>query len=484
MSVVIKMESVWNQKNRESYPSLKCDVQCEVCVVGGGIAGILCAHELSEAGYHVVLLEGKEIGSGQTGKSTAKISVLRDLFYAAQIENYGFDQTKQLFDAHIEAIERYQQIIQKEKIECEFKVVPGYLYSKYQLDLLHMEADALNSLGANVHYIENHETPEGVADALRINHQAQFDPLLFIHGIKKNFAVYEHSQVIELQEHIAMTKAGSVSAKYFVVCTHFPIVDVPGFYFMKMHQERSYALAIKTSMQLDGHYFNVDEYGHSFRYYREGIIVGGENHRTGENQHGKQYTRLVAKAQEKYDSFPFVARWSAQDCMTLDQRAYVGEYSYLRKNWFVVTGFNKWGMCSAMVSAKLIVDQISGKKTQHFFDARRSALRNPLATMQQTSNALVNLSKELFMHPAIVAHELPKNHGGIVEVDGKKVGVYKDEEGKLHIVGLKCPHMGCQLSYNPEEKSWDCPCHGSRFDLSGKLLDTPAILNLHHERKD
>lgn len=265
-----------------------------------------------------------------------------------------------------------------------------------------------------------------------------------------------------------------------MVATHFPFINTPGYYFMRMHQERSYVAALENAPRLDGIYYGIDRNGLSFRNSGNYLLLGGGNHRTGENPSGGKYSRLETAAKHYYPHSRIAFRWSAQDCMPLDGVPYIGQFSSSLPDVYVATGFQKWGMSSAMISAMIISEMIAGGDNPYeiFSPQRFKVSASAKALMNETGHSVKGLSKNVLRFPDKAAEEISRGHGGIVEYKGKKVGVYKDEDGKVFAVSNKCPHLGCQLEWNPDEKSWDCPCHGSRFDYKGRLIDNPAMRSL------
>ena len=278
-----------------------------------------------------------------------------------------------------------------------------------------------------------------------------------------------------------------MKAKHIVFATHFPFLNMPGFYFARMHQERSYVLALKDAAQLDGMYLGVDGEALSFRNFEDTLLLGGGSHRTGENSAGGQYAGLRQQAEKLYPGSREITRWSAQDCVTLDGVPYIGPFAAAQPNWYVATGFGKWGMTSSMVAATLIADEISGvenPRAEVFSPLRFTPSASVKSFFLEMGHAVSGLSRQIFTIPEADLADLPLGHGGVLENEGEKVGVYKDEQGAVHLVSTRCSHLGCQLAWNPDEKSWDCPCHGSRFDYQGNLLDNPAQTGLERGGDD
>lgn len=478
------MKSIWSQTVCiPDRTPLEGDVETEVAVIGGGMAGVLTAHLLQDSGIDVVMLEARQIGSGQSKNTTAKITAQHDLIYSKLIGNIGKELAGQYARANLLAVEQYSELIQNKNIDCHFKRLPSYIYSLDNLERLEDEAAAAKVLGMKMSISKETTLPFPVAGALRLENQAQFHPLALIKALEGELSVYGDTQALDIEGRTIITNRGRVKAKSIVVATHFPFLNHPGYYFMRQHQQRAYVLALEGAGKLDGVYLDADENGFSFRNEGELMLLGGSNHRTGENT-GDCYENLAAAAKRFYPNSREVARWSAQDCMTLDSLPYIGEYSSTTGGIYVETGFNKWGMSTSMVAAQLITAAIKGEKSP-FADVFSPQRFHPAASVKNLlvdgGKAAKGIVKELAFIPKEELENLPNGRGSVVELEGEKLGVYKTLEGEAFIVSTRCPHLGCQLEWNADELSWDCPCHGSRFDYKGRLLDNPAMEDLHNE---
>ena len=252
---------------------------------------------------------------------------------------------------------------------------------------------------------------------------------------------------------------------------------------MRMYQERSYVLALENAPCFSQMYLGHEQGLWSFRQAGDYLLIGGSSHRTGQNRAGGQYDELRKKAAQWWPNSREGACWSAQDCITLDGIPYIGTFSSSHPHWYVATGFGKWGMTTSMVAAQIITDAVLGKENENapVFSPQRFNTASAPSLFMQGVEAVKSLSKQAFTPPRTLVEKLPLGHGGIVEWEGKKAGVYKDATGQVFVVSSQCPHLGCQLEWNPEEKTWDCPCHGSRFDYYGNLLDSPATEGCYNE---
>ncbi|HII4523986.1 MAG: FAD-dependent oxidoreductase [Clostridium perfringens] len=476
------MKSVWSESCKfRKREALNKDIKTDVLVIGAGIAGILTAYMLKQNGRDVVLIDAAEIASGNTKNTTAKITSQHDLIYSKLITEFGEEKARQYAKANELAIKKYKEIIEDKRIECDFEEKPAYVYSLNEVDVLKEEVEAAKNLGIDAEFVQEANLPFKINGAVKFNNQAQFNPLKFLKGISNELVIYENTRALEIKENLVVTSGGNITANNIVVATHYPIMNAPGYYFMKMHQERSYVLALENTSEIDGMYIDLNKEGYSFRTYNNLLLLGGISHKTGENEEGGSYDELRKVAKELYPKAKEKYYWSAQDCMTIDGIPYIGRYSSETPNIYVATGFNKWGMTSSMVSAMIISDMILEKENDfsEIFSPRRFDLS---LSINNIANDLIETAKNFIAQkvyiPSSEIEHIKNGHGGIIEYNGEKVGVYKNKEGKEFFVSTKCTHLGCQLSWNADELTWDCPCHGSRFDYKGRLIGSPATKDL------
>ena len=432
------MQSLWETTAQPpSFGQLECDIACDVLIVGGGLAGLLCAYMLKEAGIDYVLTEAGKICSGVTKNTTAKITSQHGLIYDKLIRRFGIEKAKLYLRANEEALQRYRELCKK--IGCHFEEKENIVYSTKSKSKIDKEIAALKALGYPAESLDSLSLPFPIqiAGAVKFPRQAQFNPLEFASAISRGLRIYEHTRVREFIDTTAVTDRGKIFAKRIVIATHYPIINKHGLYFIKMYQHRSYVIALEGAPPIDGMFVDEAPDGMSFRMYENLLFVGGGDHRTGKQGGGWQVLRDFARknmprAVEKY-------HWATQDCITLDEVPYIGRYSKNTENLYVATGFNKWGMTSSMVAASLLCELLKGKSSPYeaVFDPSRSILRPKL--LLNAGSAVVNI---------------------------------------LTPTSPRCPHMGCALKWNPTERTWDCPCHGSRFDADGRLIDGPATGNI------
>ena len=461
------------------FETLENDIEVEAVVIGGGMAGILTAYKLKEKGVDAIILEAAEICSGQTGNTTAKITCQHGLIYKKLIDDFGEKKAKKYAAANTRAIDEYERIINKEKISCSFERLPSYLYTFSDTKSISDEYRAAKKLGINAKTEENLSLPVKIKSALCFDDQAQFNPLEFASAISKKLKIYENTTAVYDGNGGITANGRKVKAKHIVVASHFPFIDSAGFYFMRMHQSRSYAMAFENCDDISGMYYGIDKNALSFRSYGGVLIASGFGHCTGESD-GSEFDKIKAKVTAVFPMAKEAARWSAQDCMPPDSVPYIGRYSKKLRNFYVASGFQKWGMTTAMVAAEIISDMICGKENEYaeVFSPERSCAAATRGLIKNGIHSVDGLVLKKIKSPSKTVSQLKNGEGDIVNSNGKTVAAYKDENGVVHAVSPNCTHLGCRLSFNSELKSWDCPCHGSRFDVDGRAIDNPALKNL------
>jgi len=472
------MKSIWDNKSLSDPKILKKDLHdIDTAVIGAGMCGVITAAFLAAKGQKVVVLEANRTGSGQTGNTTAKITAQHGLFYSKMIKTHGHDATASYVAANQKAVQQYIDLASSLSIPCDMQILPAALYTDSQDAKLEEEYRAALSLGIDCVLQKGCSLPFRTSSCLLFRNQAQFNPMPFLYRLAENLTIYENSRVISVKEHSVITEHGTVSAANIVFATHYPFINIPGFYFLRMHQERSYVIALENAGALNAMYYGIDEDGLSFRNYNSLLLVGGFGHRTGKSDIANPYRHLQKRATRLWPDSKVVAQWSAQDCVPIDNIPYIGRYSALRPYWYVATGFKKWGMSTSMVAAQIISDLILHGASEHadiFAPDRKLSPDSYKNLGKEIGQASISLSKTFLTYPLSGIDTISPGEAKIIHYKGRKIGVYKAPDGTVHPVSVKCPHLGCSLSWNPHDLSWDCPCHGSRFDYHGNLLDNPA----------
>ena len=493
------MESLWIEttKNKINLKSLEGDEETEICVIGGGLFGLTTAYYLTKCGKKVIVLEKGEIGSKVSGNTTGKITSQHDLFYAHLIDNYGEEYAKKYLEANEKAIENIKQIIKEEQIDCDFNVQKSYVYTTKEDEVLEIQKEVavVNKLGKDAKFVNKIDLPIKIKGAIEFEGQAQFHPRKYMLGlansIEKQNKIYQYTTVTDVEKngekYKVYTDKGSVEAKYIVMASHFPIINMPGFYFVKMYQSTSYLIAVETKSQLpQGMYINVKEPMYSFRTAnyngKKILLIGGVGNKTGEPiEDNSHYKKLEKKAREMYPDCKILYRWNTRDCISLDKIPYIGEFSNLMKNVYVGTGFKKWGMTSTNVAANIVVDKIMKNENKYeeiFTATRMKPIKNRWEVENILKQTVNSIALNKFKIEPYSIEQIKNDNAAIIEINGDNIGVYKDAKGEVYAVKPNCSHLGCLLSWNNLDKTWDCPCHGSRFDYMGRNIYEPAIKNL------
>ena len=426
------MRSLWNETvTRPAFPTLESDTETDVLIIGGGIAGILTAYFLQQNDVPYVLVEKDRICGGTTGNTTAKITFQHGLCYHKMLRSSGLERADMYLQANRMAFGKYAALCRE--IDCGYEIKNNYVYATDDRQKLEDEISALSKIGYNAVFAKDLPLPIKIVGAVCFEDQAQFHPLRFLYAIAKGLNIYEHTFVREMEGTAAVTDRARISAGKVIVTTHFPMINKHGSYFLKLYQHRSYVTALENAQNVDGMYVDESRTGFSFRNYGDLLLLGGGGHRTGKS--GGNWDELRQFAREQYPRATERYFWAAQDCMSLDHIPYIGRYSKNTADLYTASGFNKWGMTGAMLSAVLLSDRICGRYNgfEEAFDPSRSIIR-----------------PQLF------------------------VNGFESIKNLLTPTKKRCPHLGCALKWNPAEHSWDCACHGSRFDESGKVLDNPA----------
>ena len=435
------MNSIWLENvERPSFPALTKDIKTGVLIIGGGIAGILTAHFLQERNEPYVLVEKDRICGGTTGNTTAKITVQHSLIYHKILRSIGVQNAQLYLQANQTAFDKFTELCRD--IDCNYERRDNFVYSLSDRKKLFDEINALEQIGYNAKLCEKLPLPIETAGAVCFENQAQFHPLKFLFSIAKNLNIFEYTFVREMIGTTAVSPCGRIRADKVIVTTHFPFINKHGSFFLKLYQHRSYVLALENAQDVFGMYVDECRSGLSFRNYENLLLLGGGGHRTGKD--GGNWNELREFASANYPQASVKAYWAAQDCMSLDDMPYIGRYSAKTPEMYTASGFNKWGMTGAMLSAMLLSDMVCGRKNEfeEVFSPSRSIIK-----------------PQLFIN----GFEATK----ILLTPSKK----------------RCPHLGCALKWNAAEHTWDCACHGSRFSENGKVLDNPANGDLQDKRK-
>jgi glycine/D-amino acid oxidase-like deaminating enzyme/nitrite reductase/ring-hydroxylating ferredoxin subunit len=485
------------------FPRLEDDVRADVVVIGGGIVGITTAVLLTERGARVVVLEANRVGHGVTGHTTAKVSSQHGMIYARLRSRFGAEGARTYAEANEAALAWIAGRVKRDAIDCDFRRRASYAYvaSASGRSKAEDEAQAARAAGLPASLVESTPLPYPVAAAVRFDHQAEFHVGRYLVGLVEGLAapgsdcrIFERSHAVEVDtdEHcVVKTPGGRVIADQAILATHYPFLD-RSLAFARVHPQRSYAIACRISGSVpEGMFISADSPTRSVRAVPLGgeelLLVGGESHRTGTGGDTRErYRRLEAFAREHWDVRSIDYRWSAQDNTTLDGVPYVGRLTPIEGRLFMATGFAKWGITGGTAAALLLADALVGRANPawaSFFDPNRLTLRAsvPRLVQENAVAAMRFVGDRITKRGRRPIEDLRPGEGDIVSLLGETVAGHRDDDGVLHAVSPTCTHLGCRVNWNSAERSWDCPCHGSRFSPAGDVLQGPAVHRLEHK---
>lgn len=491
--------SLWlDQYKLKSFPTLKTDLETDVLVVGGGITGITTALLLVEEGFKVSIVEKNKLLYGTTGQTTAKVTIQHGLVYQDLIKKLGIVKSQLYADSNRKALELIKYNIKSLDIECDFENVPSYIYTQHEdkIKFMEKEYEAAQRLKIDSFLTDELNLPFDVKGAIGFKNQGHFNVTMYLQNLIETFTqnddsyIFEHSKVIKVKEdnnmcHTYLDNGVKIKSRHVVIASHYPCNDTYNLYFTKLEPTTSYVIAAKYHVPFDNaDYINIDKPVRSIRTQQVNnenlLLIGGENHQTGNSNCKKShFENLENFGKEFFKIEDPLYRWSTQDFKTFDKLPYIGRINKKSPHIIVATGFKKWGMTTSHVAAMLARDLITNKKTDYedLYDPRRLSDKLNCQYFKYNFNSAKHFIKDRLKR-------VPKDFdvevgmGKIVSYKGKKYGIYKDENEKLYIVDATCPHLKCILSFNNDQKTYDCPCHGSRFTYKGKYLDGPSIKDL------
>jgi len=490
--------SIWLETTPGTdYESLDGGMGVDTVVVGGGIVGITAASKLTEAGQTVAVVERDRILSGVTGHTTAKLTSQHGLVYDYLREQFGDERARQYAHANESAIDEVEAAVADRGIDCDFERVPAYTYveTEDRKQDVHDEVSSARRLGLPASYTESTQLPYEVAAAVRFDDQAQFHPRKYLLELTRALVddggyVFEETRALDVspgERCRVETDRGELAADDVVVATNFPFYD-RGLYFARLTPKRSYVLAVRLEGDVpSGMYYRATDPHFSVRPHPAGdeslVLVGGQNHTTGHESDGRGRYRAVERAaRRRFDVESVEYRWSTQDYTSVDRVPFVGRLAPQTDHVHVATGFGGWGLTNGTAAGLLLADSILGRESAWadvYEPTRLNARASAQAVLKHNAEAMRQFfGDHLATSTTTTRVDLGRGDASVVDSDEGPVGIYRDDDGALHAVSAVCPHMGCHVEWNDGEDSWDCPCHGSRFDYDGRVLHTPAVDDL------
>ncbi len=476
------MQNIWQNIKKLKYPTLNDDLTCDVLIIGGGMSGILTAYYLNNSNLKVTLVEMNKIGQGTSGFTTGKINIIQGNTYNDLINNFGFNKAKKYLDSQLYGLSLIKENIVKNNIACNFEKTDSYVFTndKSNIEKINKLKSFFDKTNYKTHIIKN----------LPINYQViyglkgegyVFHPLKYLYGIANKIKgnIYENTKVInfikEKNHYIVYTNKNKIKTKYLVFACNYPFFVFPGLMPLKLSTYKSYVWAAES---LNQHFdaISIDNPNISIRYFENNLILGGFSHRTTTNINYKQnYLKLKNILKQNFN-LKTTCIWSTTDVKTNDFLPFIGLIS---DNLYIVTGFNKWGMINSTLAGKIISNLILKKDNEYteLFQFHRALSKEKIKSLAYDS---------FYLTKRFISDKIKKNKNfykecEVIKINGINYGVYTDENNQKHYAKNTCPHMGCTLIFNRQDKSWDCPCHASKFDIDGNILKGPSKNDIKKE---
>jgi glycine/D-amino acid oxidase-like deaminating enzyme/nitrite reductase/ring-hydroxylating ferredoxin subunit len=477
-------------------PPLTEDLECDAAVIGGGIVGVTAALRLAQGGASVVLLEARRIGAGATGFTTAKVSSLHGLTYASLESSLGVEAARTYAEANEAGLAEIASLIDEHAIECDFRRKPNFTYTESDAgrSSVHDEADAARRAGLAATAVDDlRDLPYPVSAAVRVEGQAEFHPLKYLHAVAAaagglGARIHERSRVVSFDQGDpcrVVTEGGTVvRAGHVIVATHLPIFD-RGLFFARTHPERSYVLLAKLRGEVpQGMYLSDERPAHSLRAVStedgERLMIGGESHKAGQSDPSERFRALEDWARERFDVDAVEHRWATQDNMPADGLPFIGRLWPFTGRVSTATGLRKWGLAMGTSAAKILADGVLGienRWARTFSPMRLHPIAGGVDFVKENANAGFHFVADRITRRK-PASDLSPGEGAVVGTGLRQRAVYRDESGEIQSLSARCTHLGCIVGFNSAERTWDCPCHGSRFALDGTVIEGPAVHGL------
>jgi glycine/D-amino acid oxidase-like deaminating enzyme/nitrite reductase/ring-hydroxylating ferredoxin subunit len=477
------------------YPPFEADRACDVAVLGGGIVGVTAALELAKAGADVVLLEARRIGSGASGYNTGKVSSLNGLIYQQLVKRFGTKTATDYGAAGEAGLGWVAANVERFGIDCDFRRKQNFTYteSEHGRETIIAEGEAAREAGLRAELVGAvNELPFPVTAAVCFEDQAEFHPLRYLHGIaaaaaEAGCAIHEHSRAVGVGEgnpcRVEIENGTTLSADRIIVATHLPMLD-RGLYFARTHPERSYVVAARLRGAVpQGMYLSDESPSHSLRALptAEGelLMVGGESHKTGQSDARRRYAALEGWTRERFDVVSIEHRWATQDHIPIDKLPFVGPLWPRSERLLTATGFQKWGLAMGTSAGVILADRALARGnpwSDSFPTTRFDPRRGAVSFVKENADDGGRFFLGRLAGRRRSAEDLLPGQGAVVGDGLGQQAAYRDESGELHSRSARCTHLGCIVSFNGAERTWDCPCHGSRFDArDGTVLEGPAV---------
>ena len=483
----MKNISIWQDTINDGkiYETLKKNIDVDILIIGGGVTGCNTFYQFKDDKRKIALVEKNRLGSGASSRSSAKLTFLQEDIYTKLKFNFGKDKSYLYYSSQKEALNIIRKLIEKENIDCDFKSSKSYLYTMDTKNIkkIEQEKKLISSFGEKAISIKKLPNNIKVESGFYVDNTYLFHPLKYIKGIIKksispNHNVYENTKIIKIEKYDnyykCYTEKNIIKAKYVVIALHYPYFLFPYLMPLKVYLEKSFLCCSKQDNCFDFNAINIEKPLNSMRYYKDYLLTVSSSSNLAFASNSKKMVDDLLE-NNNIDNYEYL--WSNYDLITLDHLPLIG---FIDKNMIIATGYNTWGNTNSVIASTLIKDLINHKANVY------KALFNPKRCFNKEKliNYPLNIYSNLY---SFISSKMNKNKSFynanpyFTRIDGRKIAIYKDEKGIDHIVYNKCPHLGCSLTFNKVEKTWDCPCHGSRFDLDGKCIMGPSNYNISYK---
>ena len=490
--------SYWNLTGAKSpYPRLENNLETDILIIGSGITGITCAYCLTQKGLRPTVIEAGGLCDGTTGNTTGKITIQHDIIYSKIMEKHGRDYAWQYCTSQSEALEFVRQTVKNESINCQLYDNTAYVYASMErdLELIKKEFEAAKELGIDCEFIDKPEFPPQNFGMLAFKNQAVFHSVRYVDSLAKIAAsrgaeIYTNTKAYKISNGETITvhcdNNIEIKTKHLVMATQYPIYDGPNLFYTRLFPKRTYGVAVKAKRDWpEGSYVNASGRTRSIRTHVEKgqkvLIVVGDGHPTGRSDVNmdEHLTNLIEFSERIAGVEQIYAKWSAQDYDTPDQIPYIGRISD-KSNIYVASGFRKWGLSNGTLSGILISELIKDGNCRYeeLYSRKRADYSSTLGkTIKEVGLSVYELIKSKLEGTESIL-DLKQGEGRVISFEGKKAGIYRDYDDSVIILDITCTHMGTELNFNSAEKTWDCPAHGGRYNIEGRLLEGPPKHNL------
>lgn len=491
----MKNKSIWmNNVKNNKLPKLDKDIECDVLIIGGGMAGLSVAYHMMNSGKNIVLIEKDKCGMGATSKNTGKLTWMQDLIYSRLSKNYNSDVAKLYLDSQMEAIDIVKEIVNKNKIECHLTKTKSYVFSYNDNDYINFsdEIDFYNKNDIKYKLLDKLPIDYPCKYAIETDDSYVFNPYEYLVGLKNivkdKINIYENTRCISVDKDndsyvVKVIDGYKIRSKYVVVASHYPMFIIPFFTPFKTRVDRFFLSASKSDSTRDIQVISYGKKAISMRYYNDSkdnyLIYGRRSHSITSNLDIRNDYRELSNEYKKYFGKDIEYFYHTHDLMTYDGMPFIGSVD---KNLFICTGFNKWGNTNGTIAGKIISDMILSKENKYIglFNPKRGLSFDKIKNLFVYN---IEIGSRYIINKVCSSKSYYGDDVHIEYINGKKCGIYVDDNGNKHIVSNICPHMKCNLVFNYVDKTWDCPCHASRFDIDGNVIYGPSVFDIKIDKE-